>query len=120
MTSAVEVPPDDIDHSSSRPGGALIVSRCPDGHSTAYPPLDRCPVCWAPTERIVLSGSGRLYSFSTVAVGPAAPYTVGYVDTPEGARIFARLTTPEADLRPDQPVRLRLADGRATWEASDA
>jgi len=120
MTSGVEVPPDHIDQSSSRPGGTLMASRCPDGHSTAYPPLERCPACWTATERVALSGSGRLYSFSTVAVVPGAPYTIGYVDTPEGARIFAHLTTSEADLRPDQPVQLRLADGRATWEASNA
>lgn len=116
MTSAVDVPPEGIDI----PGGALIASRCADGHATAHPPLERCPVCWEPTQRIALSGSGRLYSFSTIAVGPAAPYTVGYVDTPEGARIFAHLTTPEPELRPDQPVRVHLDGTRATWEATDA
>lgn len=115
MTNAVDVPPDGIDLTS----GTLIASRCPDDHTTAHPPLGRCPVCWEPTERIALSGSGRLYSFSTIAVGPT-PYTVGYVDTPEGARIFAHVTTPEAELRLDQPVRVRLDGTYATWEAVDA
>ena len=56
----------------------------------------------------MLSGQGTLYAFTRVHVGAKAadgPYVVGYVDTPEDARLFA-LIDDAATLRIDAPVRL--------------
>ncbi|MDX6240233.1 MAG: benzoylsuccinyl-CoA thiolase BbsA subunit [Kribbellaceae bacterium] len=103
--------------------GTLIASRCASCGVVAYPPLRQCPTCWGDLDPQPLSNRGTLYSYSTVHVAPAgrsAPYTIGYIDLPEGARVFAHLAeTNELLLAPDLPVRLHLdqvGDGFvATW-----
>lgn len=55
-----------------------------------------------------LSQTGRLYSYSIVHSGPKGfrtPYAVGYVDLPEGVRVFAPLTETEG-LELDGPMEL--------------
>lgn len=90
----------------------LVGSACELCQLVMYPGDDLCPGCLGPARPRALSASGTLYSFSVVHIGPperAVPYTVGYVDLPEGARLFAHLETPDADqLACDIPVALRL------------
>jgi uncharacterized protein len=58
----------------------------------------------------LLSRRGGLYSWTTVRVSSSrpAPYTVGYVDLPEGLRLFATLLGDSARLALDQPVQLQV------------
>ena len=55
---------------------------------------------------------GTLYSFSTVHVSSvrATPYTIGYVDFPNGARVLAEVRDAGPALACDMDVELR-ADG---------
>lgn len=59
---------------------------------------------------------GALYSFSTVYVSSSrqVPYTLGYVDFPDGLRALARVREGRAALRCDVPVVLR-ADDEDWW-----
>jgi uncharacterized OB-fold protein len=64
----------------------------------ACPPRPGCPYCGDPRGSIrATSGEGRLYSWTIchVAFDPTlegeAPYVVGLVDLPKGARIVARI-----------------------------
>ncbi len=55
-----------------------------------------CPACWA-ADSIVptpIGRTGRLYTRTTIHALPSGfdtPYIVGYVDLPEGIRVFAHL-----------------------------
>lgn len=57
---------------------------------------------------------GLLYSHSTVHVSASreTPYTIGYVDFPNGLRVLASVRDAAADLGCDVPVRLASADGK--------
>ena len=93
----------------------LVGSRCPKCGTYAFPPATFCSKC-GNTEglaRTRLSDSGVLYSFSEVQVAPKglgvrAPYTVGYVDFPEGVRVFGQVEHTAAELRVDEQVRVVL------------
>ena len=76
-----------------------------------FPPLDVCPDTFEPpVERVKLSRVGTLYAYSTVHIGPKGfrtPYIIGYVDLPEGVRIFTHIPVEVAvDLAPDMPMSL--------------
>ena len=62
---------------------------------------------------IDLSQTGSLYTWSVVHVAPKGwnvPYIVGYVDLPEGVRVFAHIVDAEADaLEMDMTVGLTTA-----------
>lgn len=116
----VRVPRDRVDR-SARP--KLIGGHCATCGIAAYPKPRQCPGCLNALDDRPLSDMGTLYSYSIVHIGPAGravPYTVGYVDLPEDARVFAHIDeTDESGLRPDLAVRLELRedeDGfRALW-----
>lgn len=60
-----------------------------------------------------LATEGTLYSWSVVHVAPKSwrvPYVAGYVDLPDGVRVFAHIVGAEPDtLTMDMPVRLTTA-----------
>jgi hypothetical protein len=57
---------------------------------------------------------GMLYSHSTVHVSASreTPYTIGYVDFPNGLRVLASVRGADAGLGCDVPVRLENAGGK--------
>lgn len=58
--------------------------------------------------------SGKLYSFSQVHVSTSrpVPYTIGYVDFPEGVRVLAEIRASDPSvLTCDLPVELRAEGG---------
>ncbi len=62
-----------------------------------------------------LSPVGTLYSFSEIHIAPkgfATPYVVGYVDLPEGVRLFGQIEGRAAELRLGQPVAVTLGPVR--------
>ncbi len=59
-----------------------------------------------------MSSKGKLYSYSIVQVAPKRflpPYSLGYVDFPEGVRVLGQLTTIDtAKLKTDMGVQAEL------------
>ena len=75
----------------------LVGGKCCQCGLVVYPRSWVCPTCLAvdEMERIQLSSRGKLYAFSIIRAGAPPgfelPYAVGYVDLPEGVRVFAQL-----------------------------
>jgi uncharacterized OB-fold protein len=61
-------------------------------------------------EQVKAGPLGRLYSHSTVHVGEAAPYTLGYVDLEGGPRVIGLIETDEPESVPCD-VTVLLLDG---------
>jgi benzoylsuccinyl-CoA thiolase BbsA subunit len=105
-------------------GGALVVdergqpvlvgSSCRACGQRVFPPVQVCPECLSEkVEPLRMSREGVLYSWSTVYVAPKewrVPYVAGYVDLPEGVRVFAHIVGDAARLAMDMKVRLTVAD----------
>jgi uncharacterized OB-fold protein len=116
---------------ASRPwteeGGAVRLhgSRCGDCGGVAFPAHNACPSCGAESgqDMVLLSPTGTLYSFSEIHVAPkgfATPYAVGYVDLPEGVRLFGQIEGRAAELRIGQKVAVTLGPVRAEASAGSA
>lgn len=90
-------------------------SRCRACGRVHYPAKRVCLACREETEMepVPLSRRGALYTFTVIHVGLEgfrAPYAVGWVDLPEGLRLFAPLLAgdPETQLRIGMPVEMVL------------
>lgn len=79
---------------------ALMGSFCKDCNTLYFPQKRVCPNCMH-IDRMKpkqLSKKGKLVSFTTSYVGPQGyepPYAYGWVDLPEGIRLFSLLTDCE-------------------------
>lgn len=73
----------------------LLGCRCDACANEMVPPVVVCPVCGGEAmTTTVQPGEGVLYTHTTVHVGGATwkrPLRLGYVDLPNGVRIFAQL-----------------------------
>ena len=93
----------------------LIGTLCRDCDTRLFPPVEICPECLSENiAPLALSPQGTLYSWSVVHVAPKGwrlPYIAGYVDLPEGVRVFTHIvgTSPEA-LAFDMTVELCRAE----------
>jgi len=90
-------------------------SACRDCHGRVFPPVAVCPECMSERiERVALSAEGTLYAFTVVHVAPKGwrvPYVAGYVDLPEGVRVFTHVVGADpSSLAIDMKVRLTTAD----------
>jgi uncharacterized OB-fold protein len=99
---------------SLEPGeGRLIASRCADCGRVGFPARPICIFCQGRnTERINLSRRGRLHTF-TICRMPVQhiepPYAIGYVDMPEGVRVFALLSDwEEKDLEVGMEMEMEV------------
>lgn len=84
-----------FDWPSEKP--ALLGHRCKICGQVFFPKRFICPECFVEgtLEEMRLSGKGKLYTFCVLERGPLGfdtPYAVGYVDLPEGLRIYSLLT----------------------------
>lgn len=98
----------------------LAASRCATCGDTRYPPRRLCPNDLTEAETIALSGQGRVYEAVLVALAPqgyTAPYWVGYVDMPEGVRVFAQLRPAQQDGQPAHGDTAELAFGEVAVDA---
>ena len=90
--------------------GVLVAGRCADCGSLAWPTFGICHACLGNNvDELPLGDRGRLYAFTEIHIAPSgwqAPYIVGYVDMPEGVRIFTHLDGPAGRLRLDDTVFL--------------
>ncbi|MEV6923383.1 OB-fold domain-containing protein [Dactylosporangium sp. NPDC051485] len=95
---------------------SLIASHCSSCGLHRYPPQAYCPNDQTATQTVPLSRHGRIYEAVQVHLAPAgfqAPYLIGYVDLPEGVRVFARLAAqPGYTPRNGDPVLLRFGTVR--------
>lgn len=92
----------------------LVGSACGDCAARVFPPVAVCPQCMSENmARHALSRRGTLYSWSVVHAAPRGwklPYVAGYVDLPEGVRVFTHVVGAEpAALRFDMPVETTIA-----------
>jgi uncharacterized OB-fold protein len=76
-------------------GGRLVGNKCKSCGQFFFPKARFCFTCFnKDMEEAVLSRRGRLYSY-TIAHMPSThfqpPYAIGFVDLPEGVRVFAPL-----------------------------
>jgi len=81
---------------------ALIGARCKKCKEIFFPKRFICPICFREDtlDNIPLSHKGNLYTFCILERGPMGfdpPYAVGYIDLPEGVRIYSILK--EADMK---------------------
>jgi uncharacterized OB-fold protein len=75
-------------------GGVLLANKCKSCGQIFFPKVQFCMSCLQDMEEIVLNRRGELYSYTVAYVQSThfePPYAVGYVDLPEGVRIFAPL-----------------------------
>jgi uncharacterized OB-fold protein len=94
----------------------LHASRCGHCDNLTFPPRLACPACGGIEDTVLLSGAGTLYSFSEIHVAPrgfATPYVVGYVDLPEGLRLFGQVEGRSAELAVGRKVAVTLGAVRA-------
>ena len=73
-----------------------------------------CPKCWAENTLVAtpVGRVGRLYTRTTIHAMPSGfdePYAVGYVDLPEGIRVFAHLERGEQSPAIGDAVELTFA-----------
>ena len=102
----------------------LAGGRCRQCEIVLFPQREFCPVCGKrdSLEVVPLGRTGRLYAFSVAYVAPTGfvpPYAFGYVQLPEGPRLFARLVgcdPPETRLEMGMKVELALAPLRVDEE----
>ncbi|MEE9610710.1 MAG: Zn-ribbon domain-containing OB-fold protein [Desulfatiglandales bacterium] len=82
--------------SKSGEGAYLLGSRCRECTQVSFPPRAVCSKCFNDElDNIPLSTKGKLYTYSIVRYAPpglTAPYAIGYIDLPEGVRVFSILT----------------------------
>ncbi|MEX2454294.1 MAG: Zn-ribbon domain-containing OB-fold protein [Rhodospirillaceae bacterium] len=92
----------------------LYGTGCNDCGTKIFPPTPVCPECMSENvSEIELSGEGTLYSWSVVHVAPKnwhVPYVAGYVDLPEGVRVFTHVVGADpGSLSMDMQVALTTA-----------
>jgi len=102
-------------------GGRLVGSKCKSCGQIFFPKVQPCLNCFhKDLEEIPLSRQGELYSYAT-AYMPAShfqpPYTVGYVNLPEGVRVFAPLKEVEGQsFKVGLPMKLVIEE---LWRDGD-
>lgn len=77
-------------------GLSLTGGRCPACGQIYFPTKKVCPACFnEEQEKVPLSKNGTLHTFARSHVGPSGmptPYTIGFIDLPEGIKLFSLLT----------------------------
>lgn len=80
-------------------GPALAGGKCPACGKVYFPVKRVCPECFEENQRKVpLSRKGKLHTFAVSYMGPEGipkPYVIGFVDLPEGIRLFSLITQCE-------------------------
>jgi uncharacterized OB-fold protein len=80
-----------------------------------------CPKCWAENALVAtpVGRTGHLYTRTTIHAMPSGfdqPYAVGYVDLPEGVRVFAHLESGDGSPEIGDAVELTFAPLRKNKE----
>jgi uncharacterized protein len=104
--------------------GRIQGSRCADCGKLVFPAVPICSECLSERlEPYAFSGDGVIYTFTVLhqgARGWDAPYVLGYVDLPEGVRVFSHLTGCDPqDLRIGMPVTMVPAEAVLNFEGME-
>ena len=88
-------------------GGTLLANKCKSCGQVFFPKAVFCLTCLnEDMQELKLSRNGKLYSY-TIGHMPSMhfvpPYAIGYVDMPEGVKIFAPLKMME-----DKPFKIGM------------
>jgi uncharacterized OB-fold protein len=88
-------------------GGTLLANKCKSCGQIFFPKAVLCLSCFnEDMEELKLSRMGKLYSY-TIGYMPSMhfepPYAIGYVDMPEGVKIFAQLK-----MTTDKPFKIGM------------
>jgi uncharacterized OB-fold protein len=100
-------------------GRVLVESRCPVCGEHRYPPRALCVNDLTPMERVPVSARGTLVEAVWVErppYGQPEPFWVGYIDMPEGTRVFAKLDPRGRDLVHGMPMEHELGIVRSEPE----
>ncbi|MDG4798338.1 OB-fold domain-containing protein [Micromonospora sp. WMMD1082] len=113
-------PPDVVAPAADGQPARLIGGECRDCGARTFPTRVSCPRCLGGNVvPLPLGRRGTLYAYTTVHVSATrpVPYTIGYVDLPEGPRVLAGLPGDPARYHLDQQVSLVVeTDGdRPAW-----
>ena len=80
-------------------GMVLMGSRCEKCKKTFFPKKLVCPHCFdGELKEVPLSRKGKLHTYALSVMGPSdmeKPYVIGFIDLPEGIKLFAILTDCE-------------------------
>ena len=88
---APQVLPESLPFWQAADAGRLVLKSCRACGQAHHYPRDLCPFCLSEdTEWITASGTGTVYSFSTMGQGDAA-YTLAYVTLAEGVIVMTNL-----------------------------
>ncbi len=105
----------------------LAGAECADCGTRIFPAAPVCPSCNGERMKTLPLGAiGTLYAYSTVHVAPPmwqVPYVIGYVDLPEGVRVFGKVAGSDgvaAGLAPDLKVRVHVEADEGAADASPA
>jgi benzoylsuccinyl-CoA thiolase BbsA subunit len=83
----------------SAEGVVLVGSRCETCKKVFFPKKEVCPECFSgELKEVSLSKKGKLHSFTLSVIGipgMETPYVVGFVDLPEGIKLFSVITDCE-------------------------
>ena len=75
--------------------GTLVGARCKQCGQTIFPRREACLNCLGQDlETVPLSRNGKLYTYTIVHMPSehfAPPYVIGWVDLPEGVRVFSQI-----------------------------
>jgi benzoylsuccinyl-CoA thiolase BbsA subunit len=78
-----------------------------------FPQSERCMFCGSNEfEKVPLSEEGILYSYAVteVPVGPYKPPIIGgFIDLPEGARVYAQIRTDREKVKKGMKVKVQVA-----------
>ena len=84
---------------NSTDGVVLVGSRCEECKKTFFPKKLVCPECFnVELKEVPLSKKGKLHSYVLSVMGPSEmekPYVIGFIDLPEGIKLFSILTDCE-------------------------
>lgn len=88
-----------------------IGNKCLDCGKISYPAVELCPFCSSEhLEKVELSTTGTLFCFSVtrVPVGPfKPPIIVGFVDLPEGTRVFGQIRAKREEMKTGMRVEVK-------------
>ena len=80
-------------------GMVLVGSRCETCKKSFFPKKEVCPDCFdGELKEVPLSRKGKLHTYALSVMGPSdmeKPYVIGFIDLPEGIKLFSILTDCE-------------------------
>ena len=110
----------EFETSNARMRQNLVGTQCQDCGFKLFPPSTVCPECLS--EKMIplrIGTTGKLYCYTKVHIAPSSwvvPYIIGYVDMPEGVRLFGKMDIEcEKDLRIDMPVTVNFEESDGQW-----